>query len=1002
MKTKEVSIVLTDGMDTKPNEQLAAKLKLLQNATLEKKLTPRKRHGKTPLSKVAVNPNTSPALSNIISIDNYNGGLVAEDKNGLYVHDSGQDRWTQKSSMPRSILETFTLITDNTITPEMRFYDYAELDGYRIFTMADFANVNNSILYVVDSKNNIVYDSKADIGTITGRIRPVVIGSRVAIVQITGALIDIGELYFNFPGIQLSTGILSNVLANTLPHFDVCAISSSKIAIGYYDGANLKSITINTSGAGVFTIGDSVTVDAAAINTTSFHIAWDSASSLLWFAYWQTSGINSLAGTKNYNSSLVLQNAFASAKSVVTATEVPYSLGISFPYSATAQADLYICYVPTAGGITSSTTYKSIMVSVVANAWAASSLFVLSGRLYSKPFVYNSKSNVIISRLEPSSLGSDVDLVNATYYILDSDKNVSARFMRGQADWLFGSNPDFLVTPNFASNILTFAGIGKDAFSNAANFQTIKAYANIVTVTYESLKKSKAINLAGCLFMTGANPTVFDGNIEYENGFLHSPYIFSTSVGAGGLPNGSYRYLVTYEYTNFRGQKVVSSSQEYLYSNTTNQYLNIAALSYKLGKLTGCQVVLWRTALDGDTFYKVTSIANDSTTNYVSLNDSVPDATLETRETYYFPEPVLENQPPSPFSSFDLFKNRLMTIASDKLNYVQFTKEKDFELDPGFNEFLRLLIEDNSVSVAEKLVAVSSLDDKLIFFKESTIMYSIGDGPDNSGESGEFTRPQLVSYDVGCINPRCIALTPNGLMFVSKKGIWALSRGMEIEYIGKEVEEYNNYTFSSAILDEKRNLVYFSTTDGPALAYDYFTKQWSVFDNYSGNDMTMVDDKICLGTSDGTIYQENADYDDDGNFIKQIIETNWIKMSGVQNFGRARRLLLLGEFVSKHKMKVSVAYDYEQYYQDEYVLTPEDAADYNITTKPANSDLYNGTIDGVYQWRIHLAKQKCQAIKIKIEDVEDGVDGESFRLSDLTLEVGLKDGPFKTEFNKQG
>jgi len=260
----------------------------------------------------------------------------------------------------------------------------------------------------------------------------------------------------------------------------------------------------------------------------------------------------------------------------------------------------------------------------------------------------------------------------------------------------------------------------------------------------------------------------------------------------------------------------------------------------------------------------------------------------------------------------------------------------------------------------------------------------------------------MLSYDTGCINPRCISLAPNGLMFVSKKGIYSLNRGMTITYLGSEVEAYNTYTFSASVLDEKRNLVYFATTNGPVLVYDYFNDQWSIFENYSAQDICMVDDKIIHGKNDGKINVENGVYNDNGVFIPMVWQTNWIKMSGIQDFGRIRRLLFLGKYVTKHKFKASVAYDYEYYWQDTYTLTPEAAASYNISSKPTNSDLYNGTIDGVYQWKIHLSKQKCQSIMLMIEDVDDGVNGESFQLSDLTIEAGLKDGPFKTQYKKQG
>jgi hypothetical protein len=55
-----------------------------------------------------------------------------------------------------------------------------------------------------------------------------------------------------------------------------------------------------------------------------------------------------------------------------------------------------------------------------------------------------------------------------------------------------------------------------------------------------------------------------------------------------------------------------------------------------------------------------------------------------------------------------------------------------------------------------------------------------------------------------------------------------------------------------------------------------------------------------------------------------------------------------------------------------------------------DGEIWGGTEDSVYQFSIQPRIQKCSSIKVLIEDVSP--TGESFELSALTFEVGLKQG----------
>ena len=152
------------------------------------------------------------------------------------------------------------------------------------------------------------------------------------------------------------------------------------------------------------------------------------------------------------------------------------------------------------------------------------------------------------------------------------------------------------------------------------------------------------------------------------------------------------------------------------------------------------------------------------------------------------------------------------------------------------------------------------------------------------------------------------------------------------------------------------------------------------------------------------------------------LETAWLSFAGVQGFQRVYRMLLLGEYKSPHKLKIKIAYDYDDVWKQEKIIDvtsytesyryggPNQILGNNTYGDPSGSDAiaYGGKDNTQYQIRLNFAKQKCEAIKIQIEEVEgsnstyDGgqeTDSESggpgFTLSNLSFIVGTKDGDFR-------
>ena len=271
------------------------------------------------------------------------------------------------------------------------------------------------------------------------------------------------------------------------------------------------------------------------------------------------------------------------------------------------------------------------------------------------------------------------------------------------------------------------------------------------------------------------------------------------------------------------------------------------------------------------------------------------------------------------------------------------------------------------------------MDDKLIIFKESEIYFVSGDGPNDLGTGGGFTEPQMLSNDLGCSNKKSIILTPNGLMFKSNKGFYLLDRALQLHYIGADVEKYNNLEITSSVSVDDKNQIRFTHKEGNALVYDYYFNQWSTFTNYDAEDAVNWQNKYTLIKGNGKICVEKSNtYTDDGVGYSLKITTGWMSFATVQGLQFIYKIMLLGDFKSAHDLLVKVAYDYVESFHNDDKKTFQGKAP--------------------YQYDVRLRKRKCEAIKLSIEDTS--IIGESYNLSNISIEVGQKRGTYKTNSRK--
>jgi len=544
-------------------------------------------------------------------------------------------------------------------------------------------------------------------------------------------------------------------------------------------------------------------------------------------------------------------------------------------------------------------------------------------------------------------------------------------------------------------------------------------------VELDSTSQDSFINapLGKCLNMAGGFLHSYDGKSWCESNFHFYPELNSVTdggTGTGSIAAGTYLYYSVFYWMNNRGE-VERSAPSIPVSITlagANHSVNVSSTNCNITQKERAnglvKIEFYRTLRNPPAnapAYFVGSATNAQDSLFTGLNDIQADSSIENNEILYTTGGVLENIPPNAGNIVDSYKNRLVVNDPKDVNLTWISKEYLPGQTVNFNPVLAFRTND----IGGPITGYKQLDDKLLIFKKNLIFFTSGQGPNNTGTDFGLFAPELIATDTGCDNHSSIVLTPVGVMFKSAKGFYLMNRSLQLEYIGYDVEIYNQQTITSAIMVEDRNQVRFLTNSGLTLVYDYLYKQWSTFTNHEGIDAVMWKNVYTYLRNDGAVWSENeGSYLDHNTSIKMKIKTPWIKLVqgqrgqasalGPQSFFRVRRFALLGRYASKHILQVGVSYDYRPdvqstFYFDTASRLTGPAGQYGNDAYYGETTPYGGDdgADVVYQFRARTVRQKCESIQFIIEDIPQPTNGESYGITDLSLEVGLKKG-----INKMG
>jgi hypothetical protein len=536
-----------------------------------------------------------------------------------------------------------------------------------------------------------------------------------------------------------------------------------------------------------------------------------------------------------------------------------------------------------------------------------------------------------------------------------------------------------------------------------------------ITLDYTSAVQFQAREAAETLLVTGGFVSLYDGLNVVEHGFhLFPEGVTLNGVTPGGsMSDGVYQYFAVYAWTDNRGRIHRSApSIGVQVTLTGGGFAQSVEVTIPTLRITSKQDIrdevmleVYRTKASGTVAYKVTSSTsptyNDATADTVTFTDTLADSAIGDNEILYTTGGVLENIAPPAASLIAVGKGRVILAGLEDGSTFWYSKPVRYGVGAEFTDAFAQTVNPDGGPIT----ALGVLDDKYIFFKRSQIYGMAGDGPNATGLGGAFTPVERVTTDAGCTDKHSVVETPLGLIFKGAKGFYLLDRGLRVSYIGAPVEAYNALTVTSGVLVEDTNQVRFTTSSGVALAYDYHVGEWSSWDNHIGLSATVWQGTYAYLRSDGKVYTETSGaYLDENRKFPLVIETAWIKTAGIQGFQRVYRALVLGNFRSAHRLRVQVAYDYQPGWPEDHVIDTGallDSTYWGADAYWGESSPWGGVDDGLYQFEVHLGRQKCQAVRFRFEDVMEDTTGESYDLVSLALLAGVKRGTNRVRATKR-
>ena len=1001
MPTQDVLIPIRfdQGLDTKSDSKatIPGRLLSIENGVFTKGAIIEKRYGVSSLGNELLSTTTS--ITSGAAMNNFQSELLVHDGNRMYSRSETSD----------SLVDRGVSVSVQVSNKQIRGASNRDItrttacinQGIGLYVWYDGTNLYAT---VTDEKSGTLLVVNQQIGAAflqTGYFQLFKAGNYIYVVFASGGNLQVYQLAVLNPTSFTYIGALVTNLDISNPMFDLAEFRNGAICAYRQTGGQAALFYITNAGLfGSSTSGYPGLVPATIDTADNAIGVWTDGNSRIALGYHGPNGTTISTWEPTLSAPQVAR--------IVDATTSPITTNITGYFLGNTVYTLY----EQKSSVDVNTLTKTAALLLVSpyTLTTPGTVFKRSVGLASKAWVYNGQGYVV-------NVFNSAN--QSTYYVHSGQGTRVAKLIMNEAGsygaqaFLSAVNVSSADPSTFVVSLLqkvqeTSAPNGGLYFNRGVTRSAI-AFGKNNAFQGAELGKNFHI-IGGTLFNYDGKSLTEHGFCCYPEGQSLSSSISSSggSIGTGAPNNtGIYTYYFTYRYVDNQGQlheSAPSFPQQVGLTGSSNKVTWTIPTLRITDKVSG-SIGVYRTTQNTSTAYMLTALSgvlNDTSLDTVTYVDIASDTAIQSNALLYTAGGVLENDAPPAPEATTTNKNRLWIIPSENPLELWYSKEWVKTNGVAFSLNLTLRLD----PFGGPATALASLQNQLIIFKASSIYILPGDGPDATGQNNDFGIPQLLSADVGCLNPASICVTSLGVFFQSAKGIYLLNPGLNVGYVGAAVEAYNSYTVTSATVLSDVNQVRFTLSGGPTLVYFYEFGQWGVFTGTHNGlaDAAIYNDSYVMLSPVGNIYREDeSTYQDNNRNVQLVLETAWIKLDPriLQGFIRAKKVHLLGTLGSQHTLFVQISYDYNDAVTQ--TLQFNTANSLNTSTWGSSptwgsgalwgSD--NGASDPVYQWRDSLEQQKCQALKFKMYDTYSGSLGQGYSINELLLTIGQKKGAYK-------
>lgn len=993
LRRRVIPLLFEQGIDTKEDEKTLTPLKLatLENGVWRKRKKIQKRPGGKKLGTGVIGSST--VLSDADALGTFNDELLQFCKQSVYSHAPNADRSADKGAAV-SVKVSLTDVVKNSY--EQSQVDMAVFNNIALIGYEDSRGGVRAAVYDHSSGSTLLDDTLVS-GSAT-RPRCVAFNGYLYLFYIVTNDLRARQINPVNPSPLGSEQVISSSVNSTNVHYDVTT-QDGYIVVGYnVQGASqIRMHKLNDALA----IQATVNIAESADNSLAVIRGPMSTNVIVWH---NTSAAKVRAAA--YDVSMVQTiapldiDATAGTVNRITGYALPDDTGtqLFYEYSAAATYNRFVRQNSlTKLGIAGTSAVFLRSVGIASKAWANSP---------------DTTNRGFVGLVHDS-------VYQSTFFVARNDGFICAKLGAGIAGGTLSRTLPATVTQR-ETGVFVFGCLTKNTLVDftETGFLSFRGL-SIAELDFENLRNFSSSQLGDNLHVVGGILSMYDGQSVVEHGFHLWPEDISKSQTTGGSLTllGTYSYQVCFEWTDARGQihrSAPSNPLSVVLTGSNNRVqltIPTLRLTAKHGTRTDAVIVVYRTESLGTVYYRCTSKTsptyNDTTADSVVITDDLADSVLIANETLYTTGGILENAAAPSASLICVWGNRLVAVRED--GTIQPSQERAVGAPVEWADELTIPLD----PIGGRPTGIAAMDDKLIAFKESSIYYTAGEGPDATGAGTPFRIPVLIARDTGTVDSNSIVSTIFGLMFKSLKGIYLLTRDLQVVNIGAPVDSYNAETVTSAVNLTSFAEIRFTTLDGPALVMNYEDvtgfvdildkARWSVFTNYSANDALTCRDVYHhikrIPNDVAQVVQEVEGFflDIDQKFSLKA-RTGPLSLAGIQGFQRLTRAMVLGEYKSAHKLRIRARADFNGVWTEEHLYDATADLDHGTygSGSPYGSDTVYGGYPTTYQPRVHVVSQKCEALQLEIEDItQDGGSFESYSLTGLALEVGTKKGLWK-------